>query len=653
MKVWLNEIKELEILYNSLKDQFLEIEKELGKLINTDDPNVILLYSRRCLEVIITDLCQCELKRARGTEPLKGIIDKLRKEDKVPLNITTSMDHLNGLSTFGTHPKDFDPEQVKPVLINLDVIIKWYLRYKGFGGEITALTIEEPVQESDTTGIGEKKILIQKNKASLIRSVIILLALIVIAVLYFTNTPSGGRLANRFEKSIAVLPFINDSPSDSNRYFIDGIMVDILNNLQTVKDLRVISRTSAEKYRNTTKSVPEIAKELGVNYIVEGSGQKSGNKMRLSVSLIRAIKEVHLWGNSYEKELNEVRDILDIQSQIAESITSELKAYVTPQEEQWIEKIPTMNLDAYEAVMKGNFYWNKLSANDLETALKYYELAKEKDPEYAPAYAGIGGVWLARQQMGLVSPAEALSRAKEALMKAFALDSTAVDLSGYYTWSLWDWEKGEKEFKRVIECNPNDAQSKAVYSHLLAILGRNEEALKQIEIAVDLDPLNEFIKSFYGVVLTFVRKYDEAIVAFQDALKIEPNYPFAQGNLGVALALSGRYIDAVEQWKLCNAGDSELVNALEKGYNEGGYKGALLSYNNVAELRYKNSYWNPTDIAQNYAMVGDNDKALYWLEAGYQIHEPNMPYLLIPVYDNLRDDPRFKDLCKRMKLPYK
>jgi TolB-like protein len=652
MAIWSAEINELERLQESLKGQLPELNKELAQLIRTDDPNVILLYSRRCLEVIITDLCECELKKPRGTEPLKGIIDKLFKEKKVPDYIITSMHGLNDLSTYGTHPKDFEKEQVKPVLVNLDVIIKWYMRYKGLGEEITTMTIEEPIHEIKTTAKEEKKTLFKKNWTSIITG-ISLLVLIAVAVVYFTNSIGGGNLARGLEKSIAVLPFINDSPSDSNRYFIDGIMVDILNNLQTVKDLRVISRTSAEKYRSTTKSLPEIAKELGVNYIVEGSGQKSGNTIRLTVQLLRAVKEIRLWGDSYEEELHEVKDIFDIQRQVANSITSELKAIVTTQEKQLIEKIPTMNLDAYEAVMKGHFYWNKLSANDLETALKYYELAKEKDPEYAPAYAGIGGVWLARQQMGLVSPAEAISRAKEALMKAFALDSTAVNLSGYYTWSLWDWEKGEKEFKRVIELNPNDAQTRAIYSHLLAMLGRNEEALTQIEIAVNLDPLNELIKAFYGVVLTFVRKYDEATEAFQDALKIEPNYPFAQGNLGVALALSGRYKDAVEQWKLCNAGDSELVNALEKGYNEGGYKGALLSYNKVAELRYKNSYWNPTDIAMNYAMVGDNDKALYWLEAGYQIHEPNLPYLLIPVYDNLRDDPGFQDLCRKMNLPYK
>jgi TolB-like protein len=481
------------------------------------------------------------------------------------------------------------------------------------------------------------------------------LALILIAVIFLLPVVKNKLPVNLTytDKSIAVLPFTNLSNDPEQDYFSDGMMDEILDRLFKIGDLKVISRTSSMRYKNSDLSLKEIARELDVSAILEGSVRKAGNLVRITVQLIDVRTDAHLWSETYDGDLSDLSRIFIIQSEVALSVARELKALLSPRELKLIEKVPTKSTEAYDACLKGDFYWKKLTQNDLETALKYYELAKEKDPEYAPAYAGIGGVWIGRQQMGLISPSEALPRAKEALMKAFALDSTAVDLSGYYTWSLWDWEKGEKEFIRVIERNPNDASSKAVYSHLLAILGRNEEALRQIEIAVDLDPLNEFIKVFYGVVLTFVRKYDEAIEAFQDALKIEPDYPFAQSNLGVALALSGRYKDAVEQWKLCNAGDNELVNALEKGYNEGGYKGALLSYNKVAELRYKNSYWSPTDIATNYALAGDNDKALYWLEAGYQIHEPNMPYLLIPVYDNLRDDPRFKDLCKRMKLPFK
>ncbi len=652
MTIWSGEIKELEILYESFKVNLPDLGKELDQLIKTQDANVVMLYSRRCLEVIITDLCECELKRPRKTEPLKGIIDKLNSEEKVPSHIITSMLGLNSLSTYGTHPKDFDPEQVKPALNNLTIVIKWYLKYRDS-------RIDEPhkVDRSESKLSDNKEINTdnrkykKKQKSIIITIALVVLAGVAITIIYYA-TQGSDSYAN-LEKSIAVLPFRNDSSDDSTRYFMDGVMEELLTNLQTIKDLRVISRTSVEQYRNQNKPIPEIAQELDVNYIVEGSGQKSGNSLRLRVQLIRAKKESHIWAKSFNSESLNMAEYFSAQSQFAEAIANELGAAITPVEKELIQRIPTENLDAYEAFLKGMIYWRKITPDDLETAMKYYQLALEKDPNYALAYSGIGSVWLARQQIGLVSSAEALPRAEEAFMKSFALDSTAADLSGYYTWSLWDWEKGEKEFKRLIELNPNNALSKAGYSHLLAILGRNEEALTQIENAVDLDPLNEFIKVFYGCVLTLVRKYDEAIEAFHDALKIEPNYPFAQSNLGVTLALSGRYIDAVEQWKLCTAGDSELVNALEKGYNEGGFKGALLSYNKVAELRYKNSYWSPTDIANNYAMVGDNDKALYWLEVGYQIHEPNMPYLLLPVYDNLRDDPRFQNLCKRMKLPYK
>jgi len=229
------------------------------------------------MEVIITDLCENELKRPRKTEPLKGIIDKLHKEEKVPAHIITSMHGLNELSAYGAHPKDFDPEQVKPVLNNLDIIIKWYLRYKGLGERITVETAEEPLHDVKTVTQVLKGTLIHRNKKSIIRSGIILVVLI-IAVLYFTNNLGIGGLSRGLEKSIAVLLFINDSPNVRNQYFINRFMEDVLNHLQTIKDLHPISRTSAEKYRKTTKSIPEIAKELRVNYIVEGDMQRYGEQ---------------------------------------------------------------------------------------------------------------------------------------------------------------------------------------------------------------------------------------------------------------------------------------------------------------------------------------------------------------------------------------
>ena len=283
MTIWTGEIKELEKLYESFKGHLPGIVKELEQLIRTDDANVVMLYSRRCLEVIITDLCECELSRPRKTEPLKGIIDKLNREEKVPSHIITSMHSLNSLSTYGTHPKDFDPEQVKPVLNNLAVIIKWYMKYKDF--KIISKSKEGEEKFENINYYDSAKVKSRPIKRSLLICTGLIFILIVAFVVVVLNLPGkkSGDIT-KLEKSIAVLPFVNDSPNDSTTYFMDGVMEEILTNLQTVKDLRVISRTSVEQYRNQTKSIPEIARELGVNYIVEGSGQKYGSSFRLRVT---------------------------------------------------------------------------------------------------------------------------------------------------------------------------------------------------------------------------------------------------------------------------------------------------------------------------------------------------------------------------------
>jgi hypothetical protein len=240
MAIWSAEIKELEKLNESLKGQLPDLERELERLISADDENMILLYSRRCLEVIITDLCECELKRPRKTEPIKGIIDKLHKEDKVPSHIIASMHGLNELSTYGAHPKDFDPEQVKPVLNNLDIIIKWYMKYREIGKDIKAKPTEVIEQNIKVTEEEKKSITIPKRRLIGVVSGLILLIAIVVAVLFFTNIIGSGKQIKELEKSIAVLPFINDSPVDSNKYFINGIMEEVLNNLQKIKDFRVL-----------------------------------------------------------------------------------------------------------------------------------------------------------------------------------------------------------------------------------------------------------------------------------------------------------------------------------------------------------------------------------------------------------------------------
>ena len=622
MAIWTAEIKELGRINDSFKGQLPGLEKELEQLIRFDDPNVLMLYSRRCLEVIITDLCECELKRPRKTEPLKGIIDKLNREEKVPSHIITSMHSLNSLSTYGAHPKDFDPEQVKPVMSNLSIIIKWYLKYKGIA--IPGKEIEEE-EKTEVSGI-------RKQPADV----------------------------SKLEKSVAILPFKNDSKDEENTYFINGLMEEVLNNLQKIKDLRVISRTSVEQYRNQTKSIHEIAEELGVNYIVEGSAQKYGNAFRLRTQLIMAAKESHLWGESYQKKINDAEDIFMIQSQIAESIAKELKAVITPQEKDLIEKIPTKELEAYDAYLKGQFYWRKLTSNDLDTALQYFELAKEKDPDYALAYAGICDVWIGRQQMGFASPSEAGPKAFETVMKALELDSSRPEvhytLAIMKTWGMWDWKGGESAFIKAIELNPNHAEAHSYYSHLLNILGRPKEAMEEIDLALKLDPHNPLLKSLYSADLIFVRRYEEAIKAARDAIKMDPTAPVALSMLELALYMTERYEESLEPMKkiwVVLYGFSEFGSELDRDYSKKGYVFALNELAGKISQQSEKTYINPFEITTLYLMAGNKEQALKNTEKAFELRDPNLPYLLFPIFDSIRDESRFQEIARKMNLPYK
>ena len=645
MAVWTSEIKELEKLYGSLKGQLPDLEKELERLIKADDENMILLNSRRCLEVIITDLCECELKRPRKTEPLKGIIDKLHKEDKVPSHIITSMHGLNELSTYGAHPKDFDPEQVKPVLNNLDIIIKWYLKYKETDTGIKAKPVKEIKQDVKSTADAKKGIVIPKKRLISLVSGLMLLAVIVVAVLFFTKEP---------EKSIAVLPFKNDSPDTANTYFINGLMEDILNKLQKIKDLRVISRTSVEQFRNNTaKSIPDIAKELGVNYIVEGSGQKINNTIRLSVQLLRAAKESHLWGNSYEKE---IKDYFETQSQIAQSIASELGAVITPQEKQLIEKIPTDSVEAYNDYLQGIFYWRKFTPSDQEIALQYFEQAIEKDPKFALAYAGISSVWVRRGVIGSVSSEEATPKAMVALTKAIELDSTRAEvyrsLATIQMVQKWDWKGAESSFKKAIALNPNYAEAHILYGFLLKTIGRMKEAMEQDGLALRLDPLNVSFKAQYGFTLLFSRRYEEAITIYQEVLKTDPENMFVLSNLPEAFHMVGKYKEEFEAWKLYfTTSFKDWVHVFDQANAKADYASILNLEADTLVAQSKTKFINPTEIALIYACVGNKEQAMDLLDRAYEMRDPNLNLLLHPGYDSLRNEPRFQALCKKMNLP--
>jgi TolB-like protein len=655
MAIWSAEIKELERLYESFKGQLPDLEKELERLLKTDDENIILVYARRCLEVIITDLCECELKRPRKTEPLKGIIDKLNKEEKVPSNIITSMDHLNSLSAYGAHPKDFDPEQVKPVLVNLDIIIKWYLKYKDTKTNQKKDT-EEIKNGSKILGNTTGQIQKQKKRMILLFSGLTLIFAAVVVALFVFNIIGGGNQNKELEKSIAVLPFRNDSPEDSTQYFMDGVMEELLNKLQLIGSLRVIGRTSVEQFRGQNKSVLEIAKELDVNYIVEGSGQKSGKSLRMRVQLLTAKNERHLWGDSFEQANLEISDYFKAQSGFAEAIANKLNAALSAQEEKRIKKVPSVNLEAYEDYLKSNWVGD-LSPEALLKAKDYLEDAIKKAPDWAPLYSAMAITWLSMSATGAESPDIANPLVYENLNKALELDPEvegAHYISAFMAWTFeWDWEKAETEFLNTIAINPNNGVARLHYSLMLYNLQRPEEARTQAELGYKLDPLNPDIKALYTPALIMGGDCKSAISMLRPLLEKEPDNAFYNAQMAAAAWQCGdldlMFRVDITTYPLTQAEVSEI----QKIYDEKGFVAAYSEIIRKLEILAEKEYISNNVFAIMYYFIENDEKALDYLEEAFEKHENiitniNTKYWGLP---RLYNNPRFIAILNKMNLP--
>jgi tetratricopeptide (TPR) repeat protein len=334
-----------------------------------------------------------------------------------------------------------------------------------------------------------------------------------------------------------------------------------------------------------------------------------------------------------------------------------MQVKLAPQEETRLASAHQVNPEAYEAYLKGQFHLYKLTRPDLESALQYFEFALDKDPNYAQVYAGIAMVWAGRQQQGFVSAGEATPRAKAAAAKALELDSTLAEvhytLANIRSWIDWDWEGGEAEFRRAIELKPNDPYPRAYYSHLLYMMKRPEEAIGQIERALELDPLNALLRAIYAMDLMYARRYDDAIALLRTTLKTSPGDLVALSTLRSAFHMKHMYKEALEVWKASYAarGDREAEEALARGFAEDGYRGALQRAAETLAVRSRTSYVPPWQIGTLYTRAGQKDEALEWLEKAYEAHDQNMPYIAVdPIFDILRDDPRFQDLLRRMRL---
>jgi TolB-like protein/Tfp pilus assembly protein PilF len=450
---------------------------------------------------------------------------------------------------------------------------------------------------------------------------------------------------------LAVLPFANLTGDPEQEYLSDGLTQEMIAQLGRLhpQSLSVIARTSVMRYKKSDKPIDQIGRELGVDYVLEGSERHEAGRIRITAELIQVRDQTQLWAESYERELV---GILALQSEVAQKVAGSLALTLLPAEQARLANVHAINPEAYEAYLKGLHHWYKLTPGDIDTAQRYFELALEKDPSYALAHVGISLVWAGRQQMGFASPSEAAPKAKAAALKAVALDDTLAEahfvLATVKTWS-------EAEFKRAIELNPSYPDARADYSHLLNHLRRPDEAMVQIERAMKLDPFNELFQSLYAVDLLYVHRYDEAIAQCRNALRTVPDNPATQSVLFWGLSLMGLHKEALAAAKaylnVCYR-DRDVEEAFDRGDAEGGYSGAMRRAAEALAAHFRKSYVNPSDIANLYLEAGDEAQALAWLEKGVEVRDPAMPYLGHPFfYDRLRSDPRFQGLVRRMNLP--
>jgi serine/threonine-protein kinase len=473
------------------------------------------------------------------------------------------------------------------------------------------------------------------------------LGVVVLAVAGWWLTMAGGPAIER----LAVLPVDNLTNDPDQEYLVQGVHTGLIDEL-ALAGAAVIARRSVIQYQNPDKPVRDIARELGIDALIEVSLQRTGDSLRIRAQLIDGRTEEPMWTESFDGDL---RNIVGLERQVTRAIVDEIELALSPQAEARLAGARPVNPEAYEAYLKGMFHWYRLTPQDSETALQYFQLALEKDPDYALAYTGIAEVWSNGAIFG-VSPREAIPKAKAAALKAIELDSTLAEahdmLARVRTWGEWDWAGAEQEFQRAIELKPSYADARVFYSLLLTALGRPGEGMAQIELALELDPLNFFVQWAFGWHLKVQRRYDDVIVQLRRILRMEPNFPLALEQLWDTFHETRMYEEALTEAKKLFAGDPEAADALARGYAEAGYAGAMSLLAQTLAARSNLAYVPSESIARLYAYAGDKERTLEWLEQAYQDLDIVMVFLSVEsTWDSLRDDPRFQDLLRRMNLP--
>jgi TolB-like protein/Tfp pilus assembly protein PilF len=457
-------------------------------------------------------------------------------------------------------------------------------------------------------------------------------------------------------QSLVVLPLENLSNDPEQEYFADGMTDQLITNLAQISALKVISRTSAMRYKGTKKSLPEIARELHVDAVVEGAVMWVGGRVRISAQLIEAPTDYHLWAASYERDL---RDVLSMQEEVTRAIASEIRVNLSAQEQERLASTRPIDPEAYRFYLKGRYYWNKRSLEGFQKAIEYFQQATAKDPAYALAYVGLADTYTYFSFFDVVPPREAMPNAKAAAARALEIDDSLGEAHvslGYVSYMYdWDWPAAGKHFEQALTLNPAYSTAHTFYPFYLSSLGRSEEALAVAKGSLDLDPASPAVNHSLAVQFYFARQFDQAIEQAHKTLELDPNFAISYELLGEVYVSRGMYregLSELEEYSSLSRGRAMSLALLGYAHARLGERSQALRMLEQLEAASKERYTPAFSFAVVYAGLGEKDQAFAWLEKAYGERTSRLGYLKVePLWDPLRSDPRFADLVRRIGLP--
>src|ERR1700730_6318050 len=453
--------------------------------------------------------------------------------------------------------------------------------------------------------------------------------------------------------SLAVLPLENLSGDPAQEYFSDGLTEELICAVARIASLRVISRTSVKPYKGALKSLPVIAKELRVDAIVEGTVVRSEQKVRITAQLIYAPDDRHLWSGRYERELH---DILQLQAEIAEDIASQINRLVDPAHRP-SAPVHKVHPQAYEACLKGIFFRDKLTPEDLEKSVGFFTQAIALDPAYPQAYANISQAYFYQGLFGAGPTSGLFPKAKANAVRALQLDETVAAahnaLAAIHILYEWDWAAAEAECMRAMQLNPSDSVTHFHLADYMSIQARHDEAIAEFRLALELDPISCMYVGFFGLVLHRARRYDESIAQCQKALEVNPDYPNALWFLALSLEQKVQLTEAITKLEkaVSLSGGSHFRALLARAHALAGEPAKAQNILDELKTLSQREYVSPFDFAVVYAGLGERASAFQWLEEAYQQRVFRIIELTLPMFDNLRSDVRWQDLVRRIGLP--